>query len=154
MPARSRHRLSRKCLAEILSRKRPVYEAPEALEILGACVTKIDVVGMFPYVTGQQRDVRRCQWCRCVAGVDDIYRTVRLFNEPGPARAEIASRGLIEGFFERSNAAPLGLNRIPKLAGWFATRIRCHAVPVERVVPDLRCVVEHTTRRFLDDFFK
>ena len=61
---------------------------------------------------------------------------------------------LVEG----KDLATMTLEQIINLsAGWLAAAVGLHAVPVERVVPDLRGVVEDyrhvgLARRVLDDF--
>src|SRR5690606_7778084 len=72
-------------LTEILGSEIPVDEVPEVLEILGTRVTVVDVVSVFPDVTGKQRHVVGGERRSSVAGIDDVERTISLLDQPGPA---------------------------------------------------------------------
>src|SRR5690606_7667463 len=110
-------------LTQIFRGKVPVHQVPEAFEVLGTGVAVIDVVGVLPDVTGQQCDVGRSERCSGVAGVDDVERTVGLFNQPCPARTKVACSRLVESLFECSNTAPLGIDGLSQLAGGLAAAI-------------------------------
>src|SRR5690606_14699342 len=97
-------------LAQVGGGEIPVHNGPEAFQILGTRVTVVDVVGMFPDVTGQQRDVGSGERRGGVAGIYDIQRTVGFLDQPGPARAEVAGSGFVEGFLEAVDAAPLRID--------------------------------------------
>src|SRR5690606_21664403 len=139
---------------EVLGREVPVDQRPEVFQVLGAGVAVVDVVGVFPDITGQQRLVGRGERRGGIAGVDDVERTVGLLDQPGPARAEVAGGGLVEGVFEGVEAASLAVDGVGQLAGGRAARVGSQAVPVERVVPDLGRIVEHAAGRLLDDVFE
>lgn len=139
---------------EILGREVPVHQGPEVFQVLGTGIAVVDVVRVFPDITGQQRLVGRGQRGGGVAGVDDVDRAVGLLDQPGPARTEVAGGRLVEGFLEGVEAAPLGVDGVGQLAGRRAAGLGSQAVPVEGVVPDLRGVVEDATRGLLDDVFQ
>src|SRR5690606_28206053 len=96
------------CLREVLGGELPVHHIPEVFEILGTRVTVVDVVGVFPHVTGQQRNVVGGDGGDGIAGVDDIDRAVGLLDQPGPAGTEVGSGHLVEFGLEVVEAAPLG----------------------------------------------
>jgi hypothetical protein len=91
---------------------------------------------------------------RCIAGDHDVQRTVGLFDQPGPAGAEVADSRLGEGVLEGVKRPPLGIDCISKRACGLATALGRQRVPVKRVVPDLRGVIEDRAGRFLDDIFE
>ena len=133
------------------SSKFPVGKIPECLDIFRPRVAVVDVVGVLPDVAREQRTVGAGDWRGGVAGTDQAEASVRALHQPGPARTERSDGGLAEIFLELREAAEALLDRIGQLARRFAAALRREAVPVERVIPDLRGVVEHAALRFLDD---
>src|SRR5690606_22147825 len=126
----------------------------EVFQVLGTRVAVVDVVGVLPHVTGQQRHVAGGQRRGGVAGVDDVKRAVGLLDQPGPAGAEVAGRRFVERFLEGGRAAPFGVDGLGQLAGRFAAALGRQAVPVEREVPDLGGVVEDAPGGLLDRLFQ
>ena len=86
---------------EILCREFPVHEIPECADVVRTLVAIVDVVRVFPHITGEQRLVGRGQRRRGVRGVDDVHAAVRLLHKPRPSGSEIADSALGEGFLER-----------------------------------------------------
>ncbi len=124
------------------------------LQVTRTGIAIIDVVGVFPYVNGHQRRRVGGQRSTCVGGGNDSQFAIRSFNQPGPARTEVFDSGVGKLRFEIRKAAKGGGNCLGQFTGWFATCVRCQAVPVERVVPDLCCVIEDTTFRATYDLFQ
>src|SRR3546814_13815650 len=60
----------------------PVHNRPEAFQVFRTRIAVVDVVGVFPDITGQQRHVGRGQRRGGVAGVEDIKRSVRFLDQP------------------------------------------------------------------------
>src|SRR4029077_19690170 len=116
---------------------------PERLDVFRARVAVVDVVGVFPDVAREQRTVGAGARRGGGAGADQGGGSVRALHEPGPARTERADGGLAEIFLELREAAEALLDRIGQFARRLAAALRRQAVPVERVIPDLRGVVEH-----------
>ena len=91
--------------AHIVCDKVPVHEIPEGVQILWTSVATVDVVGLFPDVTGQQ-------WCACsgqrscsVAGVLQRKLAIGILHQPDPPRTEVVDRRVGELLFERINGA-------------------------------------------------
>src|SRR5690606_6530179 len=135
-------------------REVPVHQVPEVFQVLGTGIAVVDVVGVFPDITGQQGLVGRVDDGAGIAGVADVRAAIGLLHEPGPARTEVAGGGLGEGGLEGIDAAPLGLDRLAQGAGRLAAALGRQAVPVKGVVPDLGGIVEHAAARFADHVFQ
>ena len=72
-------------------------------------IAVVDVVGVFPDVNGQQRLRVGGQRGTGVAGGDDSQAAVGIFDQPGPARAEVFRCGIGKfGFKIRKAAEGLG----------------------------------------------
>lgn len=86
--------------------------------------------------------------------VETIAATVGIFDQPCPASAEIFRRGIGKFGFKIREAAERFGDCGRQFAFRFAAGVRRRAVPVEGVVPDLRCVVEYAAFRSADDLFE
>lgn len=71
-----------------------------------------------------------------------------------PASAEVFRRGIGKFGFKIREAAERFGDCGRQFAFRFAAGVRRRAVPVEGVVPDLRCVVEYAAFRRADDLFE
>src|SRR5690606_32009806 len=137
--------------SEVLRHEVPVHQVPERLDILRTGVAVVDVVGMLPHVTGQQRSVTGGDR---IAGADGAYqaqRAVSLLHQPAPAGTEGADGNLAELFLECVEGAECLVDRFCQFTGGLAAAIGAQAVPVEGVVPDLGSVVEQSAAGGLDD---
>ncbi len=114
----------------------------------------VDVVRVFPHVDREQRLVGGGQRRAGGAHVDDVDAAIGLLHEPGPAGAEVADGRLLERFLERGVGAPLRVDRGGQRALGLPAAGRLHAVPEERVVPDLGGIVVDRARGLLDDLFQ
>ena len=101
---------------------------------------EFQVVGVFPHVAGQKRDVAAVERGGGVGGGDQIQLARRGFHQPCPARAEGADGAGVEGFLEGFKAAPFGVDGFSECAGGAALACGGEAEPVEGVVPGLRGV--------------
>jgi hypothetical protein len=147
--------LSMKTSSKVLLSKFPVHQIrEEGLNELGAHVAVVDVVGVFPYVHGEQGFVCGGEGRAGCAGVDDVNAAVWLFHEPCPAGAEVAYCAFHEGFFEGGVAAEFGVDGCGQCAGWLAAAGWLHAAPKEGVIPDLGAVVVDAAGAALDDVFQ
>src|SRR5690606_13615525 len=86
--------------SEVLRHEVPVDQVPERLDVLRTQVAVVDVVGVFPYVAGQQRSVAVGQRAARADGAGQGQGTVSLLHQPAPAGAEGADGGLAELFLE------------------------------------------------------
>ena len=82
---------------------------------------------------------------------DQTEAAIGALHQPRPAGAERADRGLAEFFFELRKAAERLLDAVGELAARFAAAFGRQAVPIKRVVPHLRRVVEQSSLRLLHD---
>src|SRR5690625_400793 len=110
-------------LSEIAGDEIPVHEIPEFLEVLRTRVAVVDIVGVFPYVTGHQGHVISGDGRFRVIGVDDIKAAVGFLYQPGPTRTKVAGCRLVEFFLEGVEAAPLCIDGVKNLAGGLAAAI-------------------------------
>src|SRR5690554_5445072 len=129
-------------LRQIFVYKVPVNQIPEGFQVVRTAVAVVDVVGVLPYVDGQYRLVRAGQRSFGIAGVGDSYGTNSLFNQPGPARTEVAGGLLIKLFLECIEGAKGLLDGFLGSTSRLTATVGAQAVPVEGVVPDLSGVVE------------
>src|ERR1035437_9823561 len=110
-------------------------------EVLAA-VLVVKIVGMFPYVTCEERRLAARHRRICVGGFDDLQR-VALPYKPGPSAAELRDRRGYKGLLELIEAAEGLLDLFQKAPRGFAATAGFHALPEKRVVPALRGFVDH-----------
>src|SRR5882724_1087055 len=147
-------RLRLRSADQILRRKIPVHQIPERGDIIRPAVPVVYIVGVLPDVTGEQRLVRSGQWRGCIRRIRDVHRAVGLLHQPGPSGSEIPDRALRKCFLESGKGSEFSGDRLREGALGFAARARRQTVPVERVVPDLRGIVEDAAGGFADDLLE
>src|SRR5665213_4316748 len=129
-------------LGEIFRREIPVDELVDhGVDVIGAAVLVIEVVGMFPYVDRQQCRLPLAERILGVRGFHEL-QLAAFGDQPSPSRAELGDAGLCKIGLELVVAAEIAVDHLRDLAGGPAARARLQAIPVERVVPHLRGVVE------------
>ena len=139
---------------EVLRDEVPVHQVPERFDEFRTSIAVIDVIGVLPNVTGQQRLVA-CS--HRVAGTDGARQTeaaVGLLDQPRPAGAEGTDSGLGELFLELVEGAEGRVDGISQRTSRLAAGVRRQAIPEEGVVPDLSGVVEDAAGGGLDDAFQ
>lgn len=122
----------------------PVHDIPEILQVLRTGIPVVDVVGMFPYVAGEEWGVFGRERSRGIGGRNDIEGTVGVFHEPCPSGSEGLEGDLVEGFLERFERLPAFEDEGFDIAPFERGLSRDEALPVERMVPDLRSIVENS----------
>ncbi len=96
---------------------------------------------MFPDVHSQQWLMMSGQWIACIRCIQ--YRNFMIFlNKPSPARTEVSSSLCAEFFQKLVNTAPFVHNSVLEITLRLVF-IGSHAVPIKRVIPMLRCIVEY-----------
>ena len=85
-----------------------------------------------------------------IVGVPDCQFAVVGLDKPRPSRAEVCQSCLGESCSEFVKRTKLSLDDLFRLAGWIASTIATHPVPIEAMVPDLRCVIKHATFGIFD----
>src|SRR5260363_314253 len=141
-------------MIKILLSKRPIHNIPECFNEFRARVAVIDVIGMLPYIEREQRLGRSGQRRARIAGWRQIKRTVRLPDQPGPARAKSAERQFCERLFKAVIRAPFTLNCIAQRAAGCRRALWRQAILEKAMIPDLRGVVKNRPGRFFDDRLK
>ena len=139
---------------EVFFSELPVDGTPEGINVRGTVVLVVDVVGVFPDVTGEDGLDLFSQRVASVVGLHNLQLAgVGVLDEPGPTGAEVADGGggefLLE-LFERSEGR---LDFFTDAAGGFTTTGGGHGLPVEGVVPDLGGEVEDGSLFGHDHFF-
>ena len=134
--------------------KIPVDQVPIALDILGTRIAVVDVIGVLPYIAGQQGLPTLSHRIACISGVHYIRRVIGIFHQPGPARAEVRGRRLRKSVPESRETAELLVDNSRQLTLWGPAAIGAQAVPVHRVVPYLRRVVEDPAGGFCNDLLE
>ena len=106
---------------------------------------------MLPDIDADQCSVTGGQRGTGGAHVDDFERAVGLFDQPRPARTEVADGRCLKRLLEVIHRTPFGLDGLAQRASRFAATLRRQAVPEEGVIPDLGGVVVDAAGWCLDD---
>ena len=77
-------------ILEIFGNKFPVDDSIEVLEVGGSGIAVINVIGVFPNIHGEERDVVVGEWVASIGGIED-GNFVILLGEPGPSWTEIGN---------------------------------------------------------------
>jgi hypothetical protein len=133
--------LRSKLFCEVLSRKGPVYDLPESFHIFCPGIAVINIISMFPYITGQQRLLIILERIARIAGGLNSQAAVIILDQPGPAGAEQRNSRGSKFFFKLGNTAEILNNRFFQIAGRFPAAAGRQAVPVKGVVPDLAALL-------------
>src|SRR6185312_5148744 len=105
-------------------------------------VAEVDVIGVLPHVQDEERlTLSGGERQSGVGGLRDLQAPVLAEHQPGPAGAELAGRGGLEGLLEFVDAAEVGGQPLLEVPRDTAARRR-QAIPEEAVVPMLARVVE------------
>lgn len=113
----------------------------ERLEVVGAAVAVVDVVGVLPHVDAEDRGRAVDQRVLAVRGLQDGELAV-LDREPGPAGAELADTGLDEVGLELLVAAEILVDLLGQRRRGLTAAVGLHPVPEVEVVVVLAGVVE------------
>src|ERR1039458_2726546 len=114
----------------------------ERLQIVRAAVAIVDVIGMLPDVTAEDRRAAMDQRAFAVGCLGDFQLAV-LHRQPAPARTELADAGGGEIGLELLEAAEVLVDLLLQTAGQFAAAaIGLHPVPEMHVVVVLSGIVE------------
>src|SRR5271170_5835845 len=114
----------------------------KGLDEIGPAVLVVEVIGVFPYVAGQERGLPFGQRSDRVRRADNLERTL-VGDKPGPAAAELADRRRLELLLELVETAAIAGDRRCEIATRRAAPVWFHRIPEKGVVPHLRGVVEH-----------
>ena len=136
--ASARRRQPRFCGGEV-----PVEQLVDhSIDVRGAPVLVVEVVRVLPHVDGEQRLLALGERHFGVGRLHDLEGAA-VEDEPAPARAELRlphrRRQLLLEFVV---AAERGVDHLRELARRLAAAVALQLLPVERVVPRLRGVVE------------
>lgn len=128
----------------------PVDDRPEGFEMGGAAVLVVQVVGVLPYVEGENGFEAMGYRIVCIGALEDGQFAILVGGEPHPAAAEEAHALGFKIGLEGFEGAPLLLDLGKEIAGrGRQRRLQSELRKVQVVVQDLACVVENG-RRFLD----
>lgn len=114
--------------------------------MVGTAVLIVQIIGMLPYVEGEQGREARTERIAAVGFLCDVQFTFLVGREPGPSGSEEAGGGCRELFLEVVEAAEVAADGVGQrafgfVAGWDGGELE----EVERVVQYLSGVVEHGT---------
>ena len=124
----------------------------EGLDVAGASVAIIDVVGVFPNVDNHQGLQMFRQRRAGVGSRIDFKLTVKALHEPRPTGTEVVGCLGREVRHEALERTPLLDNGFQQRTGRLAAAIGGQALPVESVVVGLSSIVEDRALTRLDDF--
>ena len=96
---------------------------------------------MFPDIDGQQRRLALGERIFGISSLDQLERSA-IGDQPRPAAAELRHGGLGEVGLELVVASECGVDFLLQRAAGSTAAIRLERVPVKRVVPGLRGIVE------------
>ena len=112
--------------------------------MVGTTILVIQIVGMLPYVEGEQGREARTEWIAAVGFLRDVQFAILVGREPGPSRAEEAGGGCCKFFLEVVEAAEVAADGVGQGTFRFVTGRRGGELEeVERVVQYLSGIVEH-----------
>ena len=128
----------RGCLFHPLTHRFPVYYAPEGIDVVGAFVLIIQVVGMLPNVEAQQRGQSCAYGIASVRFFGDVQLAVLINRQPCPARTEQSDCCRVEFLLEILETAEVAFDGFRQFPGRFALRrFRCELQEVQRMCPAL-----------------
>ena len=134
----------RGCLFHPLTHRFPVYYAPEGIDVVGAFVLIIQVVGMLPNVEAQQRGQSCAYGIASVRFFGDVQLAVLINRQPCPARTEQSDCCRVEFLLEILETAEVAFDGFRQFPGRFALRrFRCELQEVQRMVQHLSGIVEY-----------
>src|SRR3954469_13746442 len=120
----------------------PVDGVPPRVDVVGAPVLVLQVVGVLPDVNAQQRGLPLRDRVVLVGRSDD-RQAGAVVDEPRPAGAELVDAGLLELGLEVVERAERGGDRVSQRTVGLAAAVRAHALPEQRVVVVPAAVVAH-----------
>src|SRR6185312_7361650 len=127
---------------EVLGRELPVRELVEhRIHMVAAPILVIEIVGVLPYVDGQQGLRGSGQRRIGVGGFQDL-ELLAVPYQPGPAAAELPDCGGGQFLLARCHAAEGGFHEAFECSRRLAAAARFQAFPIKSVIPGLRRVVE------------
>ena len=89
--------------------------------MVGTTVLIIQIVGMLPYVEGEQGREARTEWITAVGFLRDVQFTILVGREPGPSRAEEAGGGCCKFFPEVVETAEVAADGVRPGTFWVGT---------------------------------
>lgn len=128
-------------ILEILWHKFPVDNSVEVLQIGGSGIAVIDVVGVFPDIDSQKRDVVVGERVASIWCIED-GNVVILFGKPGPSWTEIGNGLGWKVLKELIHATPFVNNQLLEFSFRFSF-VGSDAVPIESMIPMLSSIVEY-----------
>src|SRR5258708_10877209 len=129
--------------AEILRGKFPIGELVEhRVDVIGAPILVVKIVGMLPYVNRQQNPHPLSQGSIRIAGFHHL-EFLTVLNQPGPAAAELPHGSRRQFLLACLDAAESRFHQPFQRRRRLAAALGLQASPVERVIPCLRRVVEN-----------
>src|SRR5271165_20353 len=111
----------------------PVDDVPPRVDVVGATVLVLQVVGVLPHVDAQQRGLAGREG-RVLVGRSEYRETRSVVDQPGPARAELVDARRLQRGLEVGERAECGLDSARQGAARGAAAAGAHALPEERVV--------------------
>ena len=106
----------------------PVDDVPPRVDVVGAAVLVVQVVGVLPDVDAEQRRLAVADRVVLVGGRDD-REAGAVVDEPGPAGAEAADAGVLELRLEVVERAERGVDRVARARRRARRRRRATSTP-------------------------
>src|SRR6516165_4662181 len=113
----------------------------EGLNEIRPPALEIEVVGVLPYVAGEERRLTLGQRVDRVRRRDDLQLTA-FGDEPAPAAAELADCRRLELLLELVETAAVAVDGLSDRPARRAAAVRLHRIPEKGMVPHLRGVVK------------
>src|ERR1039458_555930 len=135
-------------LRELPAHVVPVNNLKERLNIIGALVLVLQVVGVLPHIHAKNGLVPCAQWAVLIGRCFNSQGPVRQLEEPGPTAAKNAHRRRSQLVLKSGKRTELRVNSLRQLAGGrFTAFAKCR--PPERVVRMASPLIPHrSTGRF------
>src|SRR5688572_24023485 len=120
---------------------RPIDHVPPRIDIVGAAVLVIEVVGVLPDIETEDRDLAFHHRRILIGGAGDAETATRLDDEPRPTATKTAGRSGLELRLEVVEAAKRGIDGGRKVTGGHAFGVRPHDVPEQVVIQITAAVI-------------
>src|SRR5437660_6318531 len=132
----------------------PVYDIPPSVEVFGAAILVLKVVGMLPDVVAHDGIATFHEGTVLVGSRCDVQLATRVEDEPYPAGTKAFGARVVKGGLEGVERAECTLDGTGDGAGWLSTTVGLHDLPEHGVVDVTATIVAdsgaNALRHFID----
>src|SRR6266550_1058341 len=130
----------------------PVYDIPPGVEVIGAAILVLKVVGVLPNVVAHDGIVAVHVRAVLVGSRRDLQLATPVKDEPCPAGTKAFDTRVVEGGLEGVERAECTLDGTGDSAGWLSAAVGLHDLPEHRMVDVAATVVAYGGANALGHF--